>query len=143
MKRILFLSASLIVLLMQQISAQGGFTIYDRFNSPLPENQCRFVRIDSQNRKWFCTEYGLAIFNDTTWSVYLTSNSGIPDNSVKHVAFDNLGNAWISTQNGGVGVFDGTNWTVYNTSNSGIASNYIRSITIDSQNKNGSVLTMV
>ena len=82
MKRILFLSASLIVLLMQQISAQGGFTIYDRFNSPLPENQCRFVRIDSQNRKWFCTEYGLAIFNDTTWSVYLTSNSGIPDNSV-------------------------------------------------------------
>ncbi|MBL0065093.1 MAG: hypothetical protein IPP38_08730 [Bacteroidetes bacterium] len=109
MKRILLLAVIFFSTLAGQVSAQGGFTIFDRFNSPLPENQCRYIGIDSQNRKWFCTEYGLAIYNDTTWSVYLTTNSNISDNSVKHVAFDQQGNAWISTQNGGVNVFDGSN----------------------------------
>ncbi len=112
-------------------SAQQTFTVFDRNNSPLPDNQCRYIAIDSLNRKWFCTEFGLAIYDDNTWTVYQTTNSGLADNSVKHVAFDAAGRAWISTQNGGVCVFDGTNWTSYTTANSPIAADYIRSVTID------------
>jgi ligand-binding sensor domain-containing protein len=122
-----------LLLLLWSLSApaQQTFTVFDRNNSPLPDNQCRYIAVDSLNRKWFCTEYGLAVFDDVNWSVYQTTNSGLTDNSVKHVTFDQLGRAWISTQNGGVCVFDGTNWTSYTTANSPIAADYIRSVTID------------
>ena len=63
------------------------------FHSPLPENQCRYILALMHKKKWFCgTGMDSPVFNDTTWSVYLTTNSNIPDNSIKHVAFDLQGN---------------------------------------------------
>lgn len=109
-----------------------AFINFTRFNSPLPDNSVRAIAVDSQGRKWFGTDYGMAIYNDTTWTVYTTVNSGISDNSIKHISFDGADNAWICTQLGGINKFDGTTFTVFNTSNSGIASNYVRGIAIDS-----------
>src|SRR5690242_4217668 len=108
-----------------------AFINYHRFNSPLPDNSVRSIAIDAQGRKWFGTDYGLAVFNDTTWAVYTTLNSGISDNSIKCIRFDAGGNAWICTSVGGVNKFEGTNWTTFTTLNSGITSDVTRYIDID------------
>lgn len=121
---------SLLLLLLSVAEAQPVIQSFDRFNSPLPDNTCRTIAIDAFGRKWFGTEYGVAVYDDVNWTVYTTLNSGLTNNSIKHITFDAQQRAWISTQNG-LCVFDGTNWTVYNTSNSGISVDYVRSTTID------------
>jgi ligand-binding sensor domain-containing protein len=64
-------------LLLYGLNASSqAFINYHRFNSPLPDNSVRTIAIDAQGRKWFGTDYGLAVFNDTTWTVYTTLNSG-------------------------------------------------------------------
>jgi ligand-binding sensor domain-containing protein len=137
MYRSFFFNKSIVLLLGVILLMAGGtkgqpsFQQFTRFNSPLPDNTCNHISIDNHGRKWFCTEYGLAVYNDTTWTVYQTLNSGLSDNSVKHVSFDQQQNAWISTQNGGLCRFDGTSWTVYNTLNSSITSDFVRSTAVD------------
>lgn len=117
-----------------QLLFSQTFINHHTANSPLPDNQCRWIAIDSIGRKWFCTQYGIAVYNDTTWTVYNSANSGLTNNSVRHLVFDNQGTAWISTQSGGVCTFNGTTWNSYTKSNSGIISNYIKSVHIAPNN---------
>ncbi|HEX5003579.1 MAG TPA: two-component regulator propeller domain-containing protein [Bacteroidia bacterium] len=100
-------------------------------NSGLPENSVRSIAIDGFGRKWVGTDYGLAVFNDTTWTVYQTSNSGLPDNTVRSVVIDKSGAVWAGTFNGGLAKFDGISWTVFDISNSLIPDNYVRSLAVD------------
>src|SRR4051812_37968120 len=99
-----------LVIKAMSLDAQPAFTIFNTGNSPLPENSVAHISIDRFGKKWICTDFGLAVYNDTSWTVYLTTNSGLSDNSVKCVAFDASGNAWIGTQTGGLNKFDGVNW---------------------------------
>src|SRR6187549_1921549 len=92
-----------------------AFINYHRFNSPLPDNSVRTIAIDTQGRKWFGTDYGMAVFDDTNWTVYTTLNSGLTDNTIKCIRFDANDVAWICTGLGGVNKFDGTNWTSFTT----------------------------
>ena len=106
-----------------------AFINYTRFNSPLPDNHCK-SHCHNRTADSLSRYDGIAIFNDTTWTVYTTVNSGISDNSIKAIRFDAAGNAWISTQTGGVNKFDGTTFTIFNTTNSGIASDYSALLTL-------------
>ncbi|MFM7218429.1 MAG: T9SS type A sorting domain-containing protein [Bacteroidota bacterium] len=125
------LSILFLFCLLSAAKSQPVFQAFDRFNSPLPDNTCRTIAVDAQGRKWFGTEYGIAVYDDVNWTVYTSLNSGLTDNSIKHITFDAQQRAWISTQNGGVCVFDGTTWTSYTTANSDISVDYVRSTTID------------
>jgi ligand-binding sensor domain-containing protein len=109
----------------------GDFTIYNKWNSKLPDNHILAIAVDGQENKWIGTQEGLAKFDGANWTVYNTSNSGLPDNWVLTIAIDKQGNKWIGTGGGGLAKFDGVNWTVYNTSNSGLPDNIVPAIAID------------
>lgn len=111
--------------------AQPAWTIFNDTNSLLPQNTVRCIAVDAQNRKWIGTDWGLAVYNDTTWTVYDTSNSNITDNSIRSLAFDTSGDIWVGTFTGGVVKFDGSTWTPYTTGNSGIPSNFVKAIAFD------------
>ena len=130
-KRIHFIFL-LFVCLGVNLHAQQAITVFDLSNSPLPDNQCRYIAIDSVGKKWIGTTYGLAVYNDTTWQVYTTLTSGISGNTINHITFDHQGRVWISTASG-VSVFDGSTWIVYTKANTGngLSSDYVRTVTID------------
>ena len=111
--------------------AQPGWTIYSDPNPPQLNNRIRCIAIDSQNRKWIGTDWGLAIYNDTTWIIDTIGNSGLPDNQIRSIAFDPQGNAWLGTFMSGVVKYDGTNWTQYSVSNSGLLDDFVKGIAFD------------
>jgi len=117
----------------QTESSAQAWTIFNDANSQLPQNTVRCIGVDLQNRKWVGTDYGLGIYNDTTWTVYTVANTsgGLTDNGIRTITFDVAGNAWLGTFNGGMVKFDGTNWTSYTTSNSGVPDNFVKAIAFD------------
>ena len=115
----------------QTAIAQPGWTIFNHPNPLQLNSRIRCITIDSQNRKWVGTDWGLAIYNDTTWTIDTIGNSGLPDNQVRCIAFDAQDNAWIGTFTSGVVKYDGTNWTQYNVSNSGLPDNFVKGIAFD------------
>ena len=123
--------------------AAGGLTKYDNSNwityntsnSDISSDWVGSTFIDHNNTAWIGTNYGLNIFNDTTWTVFQTFNSGIAGNGISSVRWNNLQQQyWIGTTNG-LSVYDTlNNWFTYDTSNF-MLSNYIRTIEIDRTNK--------
>lgn len=115
----------------QTSSAQ--WTIFNDGNSALPQNTVRCITVDAQNRKWVGTDYGLAVYNDVSWTVYTTANTagGLTDNGIRCITFDVTGNAWIGTFNGGIVKYDGTNWSSFTTTNSGVPDNFVKAIAFD------------
>jgi ligand-binding sensor domain-containing protein len=88
--------------------------------------------LTAQAKKWVGTDYGLASYNDTTWTFYNTLNSGLTDNVIRSIAVDIYNNKWIGTFFGGLFKFDGdTTWTSYNLSNSNIPDDFVKSIAFD------------
>lgn len=124
----------LVLLPLMMLQSQDIWTQYNEQNSPLPNNTVRVIEVDAQNRKWIGTDYGLAMYNDTSWLVYNTQNSALTDNRIRSL-FANQNHIWVGTLSGGLYSFDGTNWTNYNPSNCGIPDYCIRSISIDSLNR--------
>lgn len=114
------------------INGQAAWINYSTANSPLPENSVRCIAIDSADRKWIGTDYGLAVFDNTSWTVYLTTNSGIPDNGIRTIVFDSTGAAWIGTFMSGLVKFDGTTWTTYDMNNSPLPDNFVKALAFDS-----------
>ncbi|HLG33758.1 MAG TPA: two-component regulator propeller domain-containing protein [Bacteroidia bacterium] len=111
--------------------AQPAWTIYNNVNSPLLINTIRCITIDSQNRKWIGTDWGLAIYDDVNWTIDTIGNSGLPDNNIRCITFDPSGNAWLGTFNSGAVKYDGTTWTIYSSSNSGLPNDFVKGIAFD------------
>jgi len=85
--------------------ATGDFIVYDKWNSPLPDDYVPAIAIDGDGNKWIGTwGGGLAKFDGVNWTVYNTSNSGLPYNWVYAIAIDGQGNKWIGTY-GGLAVY--------------------------------------
>ena len=133
MKNIVFLI--LIITSFLKLNAQNIWTLYNEQNSGLPNNTVRVLAVDQLNRKWIGTEYGLAMYNDTTWTVYNIQNSPLTDNTIRALHVDADNSIWVGTMSGGLYHFDGSNWTNYNKNNSGIPDNYVRSVTTDSMGR--------
>jgi ligand-binding sensor domain-containing protein len=131
----IILCSILLLALAVRLEAQDIWTVYNEQNSGLPNNTVRVLAVDGLNRKWIGTDFGLAMFNDTSWTVYNIQNSALTDNTIRALHIDNDNSVWIGTMSGGLYHFDGINWTNFNSNNSGIPANYVRSITIDSQGR--------
>jgi ligand-binding sensor domain-containing protein len=117
---------ALLVLSGSVIRAQQ-FTNYTSA-SGLPADNVNGVAIDSGNHKWFGTQAGVAMFNDTTWKVYTTAD-GLIDNYITCIAVDRNDNVWAGTEMG-VNKFNGTQWTTYTTS-AGLINNSVTYIAAD------------
>ena len=108
-----------------------GFNYYDKTNSSIPSNKINCISIDNQNRVWVGTDFGIGIFDGSSWVTYNRTNSGLTSEFINTIRFDNTGNAWIGTTANLV-KFDGSNWTIYNEPNS---LDWINDIFIENENK--------
>jgi len=108
-----------------------GFNNYDKTNSSIPSNKINCISIDNQNRVWVGTDFGIGIFDGSSWVTYNRNNSGLTSEFINTIRFDNTGNAWIGTTANLV-KFDGSNWTIYNEPNS---KDWINDIFVENENK--------
>jgi|GEM_PF-6844977 len=76
------------------------------------------IVVDSKNRKWFISDAGLSMYNDTTFVTYNHTNSNLPITSFTHLEIDSKGNLWIGTVGFGLYKFDGTTFTNFSHINS-------------------------
>ena len=74
-----------------------GFTVYNYFNSPLPDNRVNCLEIDSSDNLWVGTQYGLVVFNNGVWTDFSDS---VPSPVIRDVSIDANGNVWIATNAG-------------------------------------------
>ncbi len=110
---------------------ETNFTNYEVANSSIPANKINCIAVDNQNRIWVGTDFGIGIFNGSSWITYNRNNSGLTSEFINTIKFDNTGSAWIGTTSNLV-KFDGSNWTLYNEPNS---LDWINDIYIESGNK--------
>jgi len=94
----------------------------------LPAGYVSGVAIDGNNHKWFATQGGVAMYNDTTWKVYSLAN-GLLDSTITCIAVDKYNHVWAGTDLG-VSKFDGTTWTNYTTAN-GLVNSMVSYIAAD------------
>lgn len=97
----------------------------------LAGNEVNMVFVDSENNKWFGTQYGLSVFDGAGWENY-TPGNGLIYQEVLAVAEDQQGVMWIGTPFG-VSRFDGTNWISY-TQTDGLSDSYVYDIAVDQNN---------
>ena len=96
------------------ISFDGGnFNNFSLANSPIPSNNIKCISVDHNNNKWIGTDAGIAVFNNSSWTVYNKSNSGLASNNINSIRFEN-NITWIGTPLG-LSRFDGSIWKLYDT----------------------------
>jgi ligand-binding sensor domain-containing protein len=110
----------------------------DELHGELKGNKVYSIAVDSNNVKWFGTEWsGAASFNGTTWTIYTPENSGIKHHGIYRIAVDSSDQKWFiydkETPVKIISKFDGTNWSDYRTD--GPLDNTILSIGTDPYNK--------
>jgi ligand-binding sensor domain-containing protein len=108
-----------------------SFTNYNESNSPIPDDRINCLSVDNQNRIWTGTDFGIGIFNGSSWIIYNRNNSGLTSEIINSIRFDNLGNAWIGTSANLV-KFDGASWILYNDP---LSHDWIKDLYIESENK--------
>jgi ligand-binding sensor domain-containing protein len=101
------------------------FTNYTSATSGLPSNNVTGVAVDANNHKWFGTQAGVAMFNDTTWITYTTAN-GLINNYINCITVDVNNNIWVGTDFG-ISKFDGAQWTSFSMAN-GLINNTVNYI---------------
>lgn len=102
-----------------------NWTSYKTSNSGIPENSVIAVRIDSAGNKWVGTNFGLAKFDDTKWTVYNSYE-------IQCLDVDLAGNLWFVTSRGNLNKYDGKDFTVCNTPDSVLKYKSVKTIYIDS-----------
>jgi len=111
---------------------QDNWTILNRQNSGLPDDEVLSVAFDQQGYLWFGTRAGLARYDGQTWQVCHAQDFGLPGEEVHAIKTDGAGRLWIGT-NAGAAVFDGQSWTSYSTENSGLTGRLVLSLAFDPQ----------
>lgn len=107
----------------------GNWTLYDRDNSPLPNNDVYSLVVDNDGIVWIGTCGGVVQFDGKEWISYNTQNSDIPSNIILSLAVDENNTLWMGTAKGLVAK-NGDNVQVYNTANSNLINNRIQTITV-------------
>ena len=109
-----------------------NWTILNRQNSGLPDDDVLSVAFDQQGYLWFGTRAGLARYDGQGWQVYRAQDFGLAGEEVHAIKIDGAGRLWIGT-NAGAAVFDGQNWISYSTGNSGLTGRLVLSLAFDPQ----------
>ena len=120
------------LMLVLSVFSNAGAQTFENFttaNSGLPDDfVCGGVAIDTSGNKWFATASGVAVFDNTNWTVYDTSD-GLIDMYANAIAVDKNNNVWVGTASG-VSRFDGSSWTSFTTAD-GLIDNNITAIAGD------------
>jgi ligand-binding sensor domain-containing protein len=116
---------------------QTTSTVINTDNSELPSNQVNAIYIDSLNIKWIGTDAGLALFKDSTWTIYSTSDN-LLNNNINDIDYErtNFGRElWVATDSGltvaGYDIDGITSATTYVDANSGLIDNKVSAVCVD------------
>jgi ligand-binding sensor domain-containing protein len=123
------------ILFSYNLTAQQTWNVFNENNSDLPNNTVRVIEIDHFNRKWIGTDFGLAVYNDSSWTVFDSSNSPLANAAVRSIHIDKNNHVWVGTMSSGLFKYDGLQWINFNPANSGIPDYYVRAIAVDSLNR--------
>ena len=118
------------------------WTIYNTFNSGLPDKNVVAIAIDEDDNKWIGTYNGLAIFDDKKWTIYNNQNNNQFYNFILGINIDKEGNKLIEMGKGFNEteeniepvkriIFQGQNWENFDSSISIISCNGNKAITLD------------
>ena len=106
----------------------GNKQLYDKTNSPLPNNFVNGIKIDTDQSLWIGTYGGgLVHLKDNQWTIFNKSNSQIVSNNIFwgiEVFKDIL---WLGTDKG-VATYNGNTFGVYNQDNSLLPSRVVFSL---------------
>ena len=90
------------------------------------------ILIDSKDRMWVATSFGLSSFDGITWQSY---DDKLPSRTVTALEEDPSGNIWIGTDNGLV-KYNNSSFQIFTSANSGFPEN---NITCIAAGKNGDI----
>lgn len=98
----------------------------------LVANEVYDIFVDSENTKWFATEYGVSSFRNGQWNSYTTTD-GLLFHKVTGIAEAQNGVMWFATPLG-ASRFDGNYWTNYTTQD-GMADDQVLDVAVDRYNQ--------
>ncbi len=107
---------------------EGKVSHFTMQNTNIVSNMVRYVIQDSKKQVWFCTHYGLSLWNGQEMKSYGIKDGLISDYVIQGV-LDAQERLWMATL-GGLVCFDGNTFKNY-TTNEGISANAIYSILKD------------
>jgi len=88
------------------------FTVWTKYNSPLPDNIGQICVMDRSGLLWYGTAHGLTRFNGTTFDPVNEFNSPlISETAVRDIAVDKDNNKWIYAYNS-IYKYNAGNWQV-------------------------------
>lgn len=93
------------------IKDNENYLVFDKSNSPLPDNDIFTVAVDYNNKYYIgIPNFGVTVYDNGTWLNYNYQNSfnGIED--LNFIFVDKSNNIWIGTDYYGLFMFDGVNW---------------------------------
>jgi ligand-binding sensor domain-containing protein len=116
----------------------NGNTIiaYNTGNCPIQSQYVYSCTIAPDGKKWFGTGDGIAIYDNTSWTIINGSMLGLTFGRINDIAFDAQGNAWLASDVEGLIKYNGSVLARFDFYNSGILSNHLNSVFINSDSKN-------
>ena len=114
------------------VRTNTGYIHYTSSNSPLPNDTIQCIAIDNFGRKWIGTFNGLAIYNDTTWTILAGATLPFPGKDIEFINFNPNDNytPWVATD-GGISYLQNNSWINFVPCNSGLMSGDVESIIFD------------
>ncbi|MEM7372690.1 MAG: two-component regulator propeller domain-containing protein [Bacteroidota bacterium] len=111
----------------------GSSTIFDKNNSPLPDNFITAMAYAGGETFWIGTNRGLTYYDGTDWINRITAN--LQSGFIQCMAVDSQQHVWIGTYGAGVVEYDTSIVARYDTANSDLPGNYVFSIDISETGK--------
>lgn len=108
----------------------GNWKVYDRKNSPLPDNDISTINLDGQGNLWMGSGRSIVKYDydSNGWQVYKSENSGLPEfgSKISQILPDDKGNIWVALGGMGPGLmkFNRNNWRTINVRFAGGQNNF-------------------
>ncbi|GAB1468234.1 hypothetical protein MASR2M64_09450 [Candidatus Cloacimonadota bacterium] len=112
--------------------AGNTWTTHNISNSGLIFAATNCVEFGNNNRKWFGSELGVSLLDNTGWSSWGIFTTQDPIYYVTHIVEDNNGTTWINSFNRLMS-YDGSLWITHQASEFGLQTLNVSSLDFDSQ----------
>jgi ligand-binding sensor domain-containing protein len=106
------------------VAGKPAWRVFNTYNSPLPSNIIRAIEIDRDGVAWIGTEWGLASYDGTAWTLYDTA-TGFPlytrttewdGRTIAGIAVDSSNNVWVLSIYGDLAKYSNGTWTKFKAS---------------------------
>lgn len=101
-----------------------NLTVYNKYNSPLPDNMSQICLVDKTDVLWYASAQGLTRFDGTTFNAVNETNSPFSATTAVHTMdVDKDNNKWMYAKNA-IYKYNAAGWQVFDTARVGITKPY-------------------